>query len=181
MREVLTMKTVAEYYPLENFIFLLKIFLVIHCDICPCHGRICVETCTLWPQCQLVNRWNLVSQYLVLILFFLTCELCRGEKMSEFPFHRKFKYFNIWFCPKNSDERKKFWKKFCFEHVKKMQLIWHYHASASSSTMPPGSRNFHGLSHHSSWTGSFEEATSALMFILMTGALSVWLDTSSLR
>lgn len=116
----------------------------------------------------------------MLILFFLTGKLCRGEKMSEFPFHRKFKYFNIWFCPKNSDERKKFWKKFCFEHVKKMQLIWHYHASASSSTMPPGSRNFHGLYHHSSWTGSFEEATSALMFILMTGALSVWVDTSSL-
>lgn len=103
--------------------------------------------------------------------------------MSEFPFHRKFKYFNIWFCPKNSDERKKFWKKFCFEHVKKMQLIWHYHASASSSTMPPGSRNCHG----SSWyiilhgLGPLKRLLLLLCLYLTTGALSMWLDTSSLR
>lgn len=60
--EVLTIQSVTEYYPLENFIFLLKLFLVIHCDICPCHVCICVETCTLWPQCQLVDRWNLLTR-----------------------------------------------------------------------------------------------------------------------
>lgn len=91
----------------------------------------------------------------------------QGRKKSEFPFNRRFKYFNIWFCHM-SGENKKFWKNFAWNMKKNLQLMWHYNASARSTTMPPGSRNFDDLSHRSSWSESFEETPAAVVFILMT-------------
>lgn len=55
-------------------------------------------------------------------LFFSSLLVISAEekKMSEFPFHRKSEYFNIWFCPKlqmKSSERNfgwNSWEKKCY-------------------------------------------------------------------